>query len=102
MFASMGAKVDDKPQYRATHYNYKAWQIEQLVIPSEDAKNQEPYWRIIKYPGSLQNAVNGLLDLFAGDFTIQAVNDVQTALNTAETKIMDALNELFVSRDNET
>jgi len=92
--------MDDKPQYRTTHYNYKAWQIEQLVIPSEDAKNQEQYWRIIKYPGSLQNAVRGMLDLHADGFTIQAVNDVEAALNSAEKRIMNALDELFQARDN--
>lgn len=92
--------MDNKPQYRATHYNYKAWQIEQLVFPGEDAKNQEPYWRIIKYPGNLQNAVRGMLDLFADGFTIQTVNDVKTALNSAEKRIMASVDTLFQARDN--
>lgn len=100
MFVSMEVKMDDK-KYRATHYNYKSWQIEELTIPGKDAKNQEPYWRIIKYPGNLQNAVKGMLDLHMGDFTIQSVNDVKTAINSAEERIIASVNELFQSRNND-
>jgi hypothetical protein len=91
--------MGNKTQYRATHYNYKAWQIEQLVIPGEDSKKSDPYWRVIKYPGNLQNAVRGMIDLHMDDSILDSVKAIETALSTAEQRIMAALDDLFQSRE---
>lgn len=88
----------DQPKYKATHYNYKAWQIEQWIVPTKEAKNQTPYWKVIKYPGTLENALDGLLDLHTADFTVETVNDAQSAIAHARAEILANLQEVFCER----
>ena len=84
--------------YRLTHYAYKHWQIEELKTPGEDAKNQEPYWTVIKYPGNLQNAAKGLLDLAMGEITTDSVETLTGAVKAAEKRILAAIEDVIVER----
>lgn len=86
-------------KYRLTHYNYKAWQIEELVTPGKDAKNQEPFWSILKYPGTLQNAASGLLDLAIGESTRESVEALTRAVEGAEKRIVAAIEDVIVERE---
>ena len=83
-------------KYRISNYAYRSWQIEQLIIPSEDAKNQEHYWKAIKYPGTLAQAVSGLLELGMDGFTSSSVADIITAIESAEKNILDKANDIFI------
>ena len=85
--------------YRISHYQYKHWQIEEFIEPGEDAKNQEPYWRTLKYPGNLLQAAKGLLDLETGEVTTSDFNELVTAVQGAEKRLFDALESLIVARE---
>lgn len=85
--------------YRLTHYAYKHWQIEELIKPGEDAKNQEPYWKIIKYPGNLANAARGLFDLAMGEITTDSLETLTEAVKQAEKRILAAIEDVIVERE---
>ena len=85
-------------KYRISHYNYKAWQIERLVEPKENAKNQIPHWQTYKYPGNLLQAVRGLLDLSLGEIVTDDVKTLVAAVEDAERRILANIESMIVER----
>ena len=71
--------------YRVSRYGYRAWQIERL--------EKDGQWRPFKYPGTVESAASGLVDLALAEFATGPAGDVTAvcdALKALETAVSEA------------
>lgn len=84
-------------KYRIKHYNYKAWEIQELKTRGKDSKNAgEQYWETIKYPGTLEAAAHGLLDLCVGN-DFETISELQSTIETAKHEIKELITKVLVT-----
>lgn len=80
-------------EYRLVRDLYKSWTIqERHVITRGGNAGDWSDWGDYKYPGNLENAINGLLMLgIPEDTGFQRVDDLLTAIADAEKRVMNWL-----------
>ena len=90
-----------EPEYRLKRYDYKAWCIERRSI----TKNGEwSKWKAFKYPGSMRQGIEGMLDISlaggGGEFVVQNADELLVAIENAVSKLETCFKQALGVVDN--
>ena len=82
-------------KYRIKQYSYKAWEIDEYKKIESGKNKGEWQWVAIRYPGNMQQAFEGMIDILvdgdSGGFTADNAQILLDRVENAVTTLLDAV-----------